>query len=123
MADNGAVRLRGAIGRRLRVSTSHGSRAAHPNRDSLRSSGPIGDRGAFVRLGRDHQPQCVSADVSAECAGLVTDFGRLKPGYIDGDAELDRWPVESAPWASAALQAFAAVLSVRRSWRRGRAGV
>ena len=74
---------------------------------------------AFVRLGRNGEPQRLSADVSAKRARLVADGGGLKPDDPDGDAQYQRGIVEPASRPGAALQAPAVVLSPRRH-RRGR---
>ena len=81
------------------------------------------DRGAFVRLGRDRQPQRLSADVSAKRARLVADFVGLEPDDPDGHAQCQRRPFQPARSAGCGTTnscrcAFSSLASAR--WWRWR---
>jgi len=72
--------------------------------------------------GGDHQPQRISADVSAERVGLVANRGWIEPCHSDGDAQFDGRPIQSVARQGAALQAVTAVFLVHRCGGCCRAG-
>ena len=120
--DSDAARRRACARRRLRRASSDRGRAAHSDRDLVRSCGGARDRGAFVRLGRPGQPEYLSADVSADRARLVADVIGLQHDDPDGDAECERRPFRAAARPRPSLQSFAAVLSGPRCRHGGHAG-
>ncbi len=115
---SGAAWMRAGAWRGFHRAASHRARTAHSDHRSCPIAPPAGDRGAFVRLGRDHLPQHFPADVSAKRAGLVADLVGIEPDDPDGHAQCQRRAFQPASRPRAALQALAARLSGRRH-RRG----